>query len=277
MSKLDSIDGCILAEISGRFSTVDTLSSRLELDQTEIQERLSRLLDFGLVAEDEDCQQFVLTMDGRRVLAAPANGTVDDRVDTTPAVERALATLEVPPDLEAAIRSAYVFLAFWGDATESEIQDAIYFEHPAGYDSAAAWWNDAVRDRLASLPDVTPPNGELLWQYRGDVEAHLVEDGRHVAGPTAVGSVRHGIDHLTLSPEERSAVRAAFAHVFVNGAATKRELVSEVYASFPAGYDAAERWWEDCILEALSLLPHLRYDPGAESWRYDRRARLQGG
>lgn len=276
MSNLDSVDGGILVAIGDLGSTVEELSGRLDVGQSAIRKRLGRLREAGLIDKD-DRQEFVLTVDGQRVLAAPATGTVDDRIDTTPTVERALASLDVPLDLEAAIRSAYVFLKFWGDATKAEIQDAIYFEHPAGHASADAWWNEAVRDRLASLPEVHPPNGDFLWRYLGDVEVDLVEDGRHVAGPTAMGSVRHGVDHLPLSQEERLAVRKAFAHVFENGSVNKRDLVSDVYPSFPAGYDSSDRWWKECILKAFSMLPHLRYDPQVETWRYDRQSRLQSG
>lgn len=269
---LDATDGAILRRLTDGPRRPETLAVALGEEVTAVRERLARLQDEGLVATTADPDgAYAPTVDGRRVVAAPGTGTADDRIDTSPAVERALERLGLGPDRTAALRAAYVFLAFWGDATGAEIGDALFAEHPAGYDDPAAWWDDLVSDGLASLPDVLGPDDDLRWRYAGDAEADAVEDGRHVAGPIAVGSVRHGVDHVAGSPEERTAVRAAFAALFDAGELRAGALVDAVYPDHPAGYDTAPAWWEECVRPALASLPHVTSDASGDIWRYGRR------
>lgn len=269
MVSLDTTDEEILTTVlrDGPLSVAD-LSSEVQVERSEIRERLTCLQDDGLVTGESE-RTVSLTVHGRRVLDAPGTGAVDDRIDTSPAVERELESFDLPPDEEDAVRSAYAFLEYWGDATESELKDAIYAEHPAGYESVDAWWEDCIRDRLASLPSISSPDDGRLWRYTGEPEMEHIRDGRHVAGPTAVGSVRHGIEHVADTEAERAAVRAAFEVVFERGTVSVTDLVDAVYSAHPAGYDTTERWWEDCIRSALATLPHVHTDSTGETVRYE--------
>lgn len=269
MASLDTTDGEILMLLlrDGPLDSGD-ISNGIETGRSEIRARLTRLQDDGLVAEDTE-RTFSLTADGQRVLKATATGTVDDRIDTSPDVERELESLDLAPDEEAAVRSAYVFLKYWGDATAGEIADAIYSEHPAGYDSADAWWRECVRNRLTSLSSISPPDGGLVWQYTGETGREHIQDGRHIAGPTAVGSARHAIEHVELTESERTAVRAAFDVIFEAGTISDAELVEAVYSDYSAGYETAERWWRDCVSGALATLPNVQSDSAGETWRYE--------
>lgn len=269
MVALDTTDGDILTMLRGDPLEIADLSEGIEVDRSEIRERLTRLQDDGLVAEEPE-QKFSLTVDGQRVLKATGTGTVDDRIDTSPAVERKLVSFDLAPDEAEAIRSAYAFLKYWGDATKGEITDAIYDEHPAGYDSVDAWWQECIRDHLASLPTVRSPDGGLLWRYTGEIETDTTEDGRHIAGPTAVGSVRHQIEHIECTESERTAVRAAFDFICERGAVSATELMEAVYEDYPAGYETAERWWQDRISGALATLSNVRSDSTGKTWRYER-------
>lgn len=267
---LDATDGAILRRLSGGPVPFETLAGSVDESDARLRERLARLRDDGLVDVAGADGAFTLTREGHRVVAAPGNGTADDRIDTPPAVERAIEDADLGPDEAAALRAVYVFLAFWGDATAAEIGDAIFAAHPAGHGSATTWWTEVVAPRLPLLPGIEPPTDGRYWRYAGEAEAAAVEDGRHVAGPAAVGSVRHGVDHLEGPSEERSAVRAAFAALYEAGELTREALEGDLFPRHPAGYDTVEDWWDGAVREGLASLPHVRSDRDGETWWYDR-------
>ncbi len=85
-------------------------------------------------------------------------------------VRFALEQSELDDDERAAVRAAFAHLFEEGEASAASIRKAAYPDHGAGYDSAADWWADCVRDGLDSLPGVErvgdEGDGESVWRYR---------------------------------------------------------------------------------------------------------------
>ena len=100
---------------------------------------------------------------GRRVLSRhhPVYGDVKHALESLVRSE---------PEREAA-RAAFGYLYRRGEATEREIGEAIFPDHPAGYGSPAAWWDGVVRDAFDALPGVgrvEPADeraDEVAWRY----------------------------------------------------------------------------------------------------------------
>lgn len=197
---LDRHDRAVLASLADGPASLGALAGAVDRPRTDLRRRLDALAAGGLVRRRED-GDYERTESGRRVLAASATGDDDERIDTPPRVETALHSLDLRPDEADAVRSAFAFLRFRRSATADEIVDATYDEAPAGRDDPRAWWTDCVRDRLASLPAVEPPDGDGhgdgdegqgdRWRYvggrEGDVEGEgeEVADGRRVLGGSA--------------------------------------------------------------------------------------------
>lgn len=196
------------------------------------------------------------------------------------AVLEAIEGFGLRPDEERAVRSAFTFLGYWGDATSAEIVDAAYGEEPASYETAARWWDDCVAERLAALPNVDPPadgapdsdgSGAGRWRYTGGATVEEPDrDGREVSGSgrnAPFGSVRHGIEELDLTDAERAAARVAFAALSEYGSAATGTLADELYDAHPAGYDSADAWtdWLDGTFEELPDVD--RREDG--SWNHD--------
>ena len=108
---------------------------------------------------------------GRRVLSRhhPVYGDV----------KHALESLDLSEPEREAARAAFGYLYRRGEATERELGEAVYPDHPAGYDSSAEWWGGFVRDAFDALPGVEradaggerPDVGgeqsdEVAWRYR---------------------------------------------------------------------------------------------------------------
>jgi predicted transcriptional regulator len=259
-------DVAVLSALREGPTRTATLADAVDADHPTLDERLTGMTDVGLVHETGN--GYTLTESGQRILNAPANRTTDSRIDTSPAIEQALSNLDIRPDLEAAVRSAFVFLAYWGEATESEIKEAIYKEHPAGYESRDEWWRDGVSERLVALPGVTHLADERSWQYVEDngIDRHAT-DGRHVLGPPPVyGSVRHVIEDLGYDTSETAAMRAVFALLYETNAATKRDIKA-VYDDHPAGHASADEWWRKCIDPGIDGLPSVVRHPD-DVWQY---------
>lgn len=238
------------------------------VDGDDIEERLAALVESGLVARTDE--GYELADSGRRVLAAPGDTTADDRIDVPDRVEGAIERADPPPERAAAIRSAFAFLAYWGEASDYEIRDAVYSERPAGYGSVTEWWNGFVRDALADLPDVAPPPSDgHVWRYEGPAGVEdPTADGRHGPGESddaAYASVKHALESLDLQTEEREAAHAAFASLADRESATAEEITEAVYPNRPAGYGSAEEWW-DRMEGVLEELPGIERD--GEVWRY---------
>lgn len=267
---LDETDRTLLERLA------DGPRSPAELDEfdelNDPADRLDALAESGLVVESGGGHE--LTDSGRRVIEAPGDATADDRIDVPERVEAAIEQADHPPDRAAALRGAFAFLSYWGEATAYEIRDAVYSEQPAGYDSSEAWWEGFVREGLADLPDVEP--GEEAWRYAGrpGVEDPSV-DGRH--GPAEPGSapyadVKHALEAMDPRAEEREAVHAAFALLVDRGEADEGRIAA-LRDDYPAGFGSAEEWY-DRVGALLVELPGIEREGG--TWRYRGDAAARG-
>lgn len=271
--KLDARDERMLALFGTRRLSGPDLAAALDAPPGAVSDRLAELADSGLVRELDD-GRYARTESGRRVLVASAAGTADERVDTTPEVERAIEGLDLRADEADAVRHVYAFLRYWGRVTEEEIVDAIYGEAPAGRETADEWWEGLLRDALAALPGVdSPDDSETDWRWAG---ASAVEgedplaDGRRMLGTHPVyGDVKHALESIDLTAAEREAARAAFRYLYRRGDATEREIREAVYPDFEAGHASAQAWWEGAIEVALDALPGVERADGG-GWRYRR-------
>jgi predicted transcriptional regulator len=266
---LDDRDRAVLEALREGRADPGTLADRAGCDPGYLRDRLPDLADNGLVVAAEGTYE--LTENGRRLLAASPLGAKDDRIDTPAAVEDHLESQDLRPDREDAVRGAFAFLQYWGAASPDEIVDGIYSEHPAGFDSGAAWWSDCVRDRLADLPAVEPPEGDDgNWRFTGSpaVEAH-VADGRVAPDdPTPEDtSEKFARERGSFESAERAAVRAAFDRLAETGGATDDNLRSSVYPDYPAGFDSSTAWWQDCVGPAFERLSAVERADGGR-WRY---------
>lgn len=174
---LDDRDEAVLERLREADADAESLAEHLDLEVSHLRERLPELADNGLV-ERSDGGRYALTGDGTRALEATGDGSLDDRLDTPPAVEERIRSFGLRPDREAAVRNAFAFLHYWGAASATEIVDAVYAETPAGFDSERAWWDGCVRDRLAVLPAVEPPESDDgAWRYTGTAVVEERADG----------------------------------------------------------------------------------------------------
>lgn len=279
---LEGLGRAVLEALEGRRADAGTLEEEFDASREELDEQLSQLVENALVREVGD-GEYELTENGERLLSSTPVGAHDERIDTPEHVERAIEGFDLRPDEERAVRSAFSFLRYWGDAATAEIVDGIYSEEPAGYETANRWWDDCVRDRLAALPDVDPAahgtNGteesdgssEDRWRYAGEAAVEQPDrDGRKVrgaGGEAPFGSVRHAFEELELTDAERAAARVAFATLSARGGATAEELADALFDEHPAGYDSTDRWssWLD---ETFAELPNVdRREDGV--WVHD--------
>lgn len=269
---LDDRDRAVLERLRAGTADVDDLAESVPADADHLRDRLPELADNGLV-DRESGDRYRLTDDGARVVEAAGTGAQDDRVDTPPAVEGRILAFDLPPDREAALRSAFAFLHYWGDATAAEIVDAVYSEDPAGYDDALAWWRECVRDRLAELPGVDPARSPGdPWRYEGEAVVDAgSEDGRDVAGAAVTGetSARFALERLDLEAGAGRAVRRVFSLLVELETVSETEAKEQVYPDHDAGYRSPDEWWADAVRPALESLPGVeRADGDRERWRY---------
>lgn len=270
---LDERDRAVLEHLREGNADVGSLAQSVDSDPDSLRERLPELADNGLVQQVHD-DVYAITDNGKRTIAGSPAGRMDDRIDTPPDVERQIGSFDLRPDREAAVRGAFAFLQYWGDATGGEIVDGIYSEHPAGYPTPQEWWDDCVRDRLADLPLVESPDpDELAWRY---AETPTIErptgDGRDVAGAavTAGTSARYDLEQSDLGEDERDAIRAAFDRLVRAGDASVDELGAEIYPDHGAGYDSPDEWWRECVRDAFASLPGVeRTNEDRDLWAYD--------
>lgn len=193
---LDDRDLAVLATIRRERATVETLAEALQYPPDDLRERLAELEDNDLLrpagsdsdsgfGSDSDpnfanAEEYELTPSGMRVLATSRPGSSDERIDTPAPVQRRLEASDLRPDEEDAVRGAFAFLRYWGEATDAEIVDGVHSEQPAGYPSGKRWWNDLVRDVLADLPGVENPDGADAggrWRYRESASDDASREG----------------------------------------------------------------------------------------------------
>lgn len=264
---LDETDRDILERLTTSPRDVGDLAVDLEHSEIDLDERLTALEESGLVSETGTAYE--LTDSGRRLLDAPGDTSADDRIDVPDDVARGIEALDLPPDREAALRSAVAFLGYWGEATGYEIADGVYSERPAGYETAQEWWTEFVRERLAALPGVESSDDGTRWRYerKGD---DPVADGRIVSSDDAppYASVKHALRSIDLSEDEREAVHAVFAVLFEHREATRAEIAETVHDARPAGRGTVTEWWA-WMDDVLAELPGITRD--GDTWRYETR------
>lgn len=270
--KLDERDERVLALLGTRPRSLPEVAADLDVPADRLADRLADLAEKGLVY-DLGGGRYERTESGRRVLVTSSPHALDERIDTTPEIERAIEEFALGPDEADAVRHAFAFLRYWGRATGEEIVDAIYTEAPAGRETPEAWWRELVRDPLAALPGVERPTEEGdAWRLVGEPEAgRPFTDGRRVLSKThpIYGDVKHALESLALGEPEREAARAAFRYLYRRGEATERDVREAVYPEFPAGYGSAEAWWDGVVEEAFDALPRVER-AGQGRWRYRR-------
>lgn len=270
--KLEERDERALALLGTERRTVSELAAGLDVPPEELADRLADLADNGLVVDLGD-GRYERTESGRRVLLTSAAGPLDERIDSSPEVDRAVEAFDLRADEVDAVRHAFSFLRYWGRATDAEIADAVYSEAPAGRESPGEWWAELVREPLGALPGVEPPtDDDEPWRYAGPPEAaERFADGRRVLSEThpVYGDVKHALESLDLAAAEREAARAAFVYLYRRGEATDRDVREAVYSERVAGYDSPEEWWDELIEEAFDALPRVER-AGERSWRYRR-------
>ena len=149
---LTDADLALLRDLRGDRRSVADLAAAVGSDEQAVDRRLSELADNALVREREG--GYDLTESGRRVLESPGDGGADERVDTPPAVERELASFDLDPEAEAAVRNAFTDLRDAGRASPAALKERVFSEDPAGYDDPERWWTNLVSERLLDLPGV---------------------------------------------------------------------------------------------------------------------------
>jgi len=234
------------------------------LGDDEVRERLSQLADNGLVSREEG--EYALTPSGRRVLETrgdePADGTDDLPTD----VNRAIAAFDLRPDAEEAVRQAARFLRNWGEATASEIVDGVYSESPAGWEDEGEWWRELVRERLAALPHVTPPDngdGDDRWRYAGETPTDGGDGRRVIDSEDRYGSAKHAIEREAGSNREAGALSTAFEIIEERGCVASEELTAALDADL------------DRIADSLAALPSV--DREGKTWRHTPRDETSDG
>lgn len=269
--KLEERDKRILALLGTRVRSISSLAASLEVPSEELDERLADLADNGLVYDRGD-GRYERTESGRRVLVT-STGIVDERIDTSPAIERAIDAFTLRPDEADAVRHAFAFLRYWGRVTEEELVDAIYSEATAGRETPEEWWSDLVSEPLAALPGVErPTEHDRFWRYTGTPEAgEPLTDGRRILSRThpVYGDVKHAIESLDLTEAEREAARAAFGYLYRRGDATECDVCEAIYPEYAAGYDSPEAWWDGVVGAAFEALPGVERT-SERTWRYRR-------
>lgn len=97
----------------------------------------------------------------------------DPSADMRPAVSDAIADADLPgsgPMLDArreALSAAYDYLADHPEAKKADFLGDVYYDYPAGFESAEGWWN-AIQPALKQLPGVDPPEERgHIWHFLG--------------------------------------------------------------------------------------------------------------
>ncbi|MFC3957087.1 winged helix-turn-helix domain-containing protein [Halovivax cerinus] len=282
---LDALGRAILEAIESGRAVDGSLESDLDADGPAVADRLAQLVDNGLIREDAETGRgggttgYEVTENGLRLLDSRPVAPRANRVDTPATVDRTIADFDLRPDEDAAVRNAFWFLRFWGDATSAEIVDAAYSEEPAGYETADRWWDDCVRDRLAALPDVQVVVEESIewydrWTYDGTpVVERDDRDGRSIADPVdepRFASARHAVETTPLDEDDRAYARAAFAALARRGRASTDELRAAVAHGRGKRSDATDTSADR--LAVLESVPGIDLEEGSDGepvWVYD--------
>ncbi|WP_101295458.1 FACT complex subunit Spt16 family protein [Halegenticoccus soli] len=258
---LTEADRAVLASLFDGPRDVPGLAARTDWTPEELTERAEYFADNGLVRERDD-GRIELTASGRRIVLAPGDGSADDDIDLPERAREALAALGLRADQADAVRHAFAFLAYWGEATAAELREGVYTEAPAGYGSPDDWWTDCVRDALAALPEVEPPAEDGgPWRYARDAEgADPAAEGWKMLDTTAphepYTSLTHVLTDESASAAERAAVVAAFETLRERGE-TDDESIREAARRCEHGDELDEEWFEGRLIELLGSVPFV--------------------
>ncbi|THE65675.1 hypothetical protein D8Y22_05720 [Salinadaptatus halalkaliphilus] len=163
---------------------------------------------------------------------------------------------------------------------------------PADLAAALEAPREAIDERLVQLVDnallQSVDDSDIGDSDVADGEFELTRNGHRVLHATPIGRyddridtparVEDALESFELRADEDAAVRSVVSALRYWGEATTAELIDKSYTEVPAGYDSADRWWEDLVRDRLEVLPDvelLSTGPVAESWRYDGEAALE--
>jgi hypothetical protein len=268
---LSDEDEAVLEQLSEGRNIPKNLAATVSYDPSTLAEQLDLMADNDLV-RDVGHGVYELTESGRRVLAAPGDASVDNRIDTPASVEQTLDEFGLPVECEEAVRKAFTFLRLWEEATATEIKDGVYDEKPADYASADEWWEQCVRDHLATLPHIEQPSSnDEVWMFtdpRSAVEStangrRMLDSDTEYIPPT---SAKHTIEKLTDDDGRQEAVLAAVEHIRQQGEMSVADIKETVYDSHPAGYESPDDWWEQCVRDILEEVPSIEQAIPDELW-----------
>lgn len=277
--KLEERDERVLALLGTQTRSVSDLAAASDVPVEGLERRLADLADNGLVY-DLGNGRYERTESGRRVLVASPAGTLDERIDTSPEVERAIDEFDLRSDEADAVRHAFAFLRYWGRVTEAELVDAIYTEATAERETPDEWWEELVCEPLAALPGVERPTGDdEPWRYTGVPEADTpCSDGRRVLSKRhpVYGDVKHALESLDFDETEREAARAAFVSLYRRGEMSERDVCEAIYPRHTAGYESPQAWVDGVVRPTFEALPGVERTE-ADTWRYPRAGRIGAG
>jgi len=263
-------DRQLLRRLAAGPRTPESLTEAVDEEPERIAERLDVLADSGVVRRIDETYE--LTDSGRRVLAAPGDGSADERIDVPVAVERELGSRSLGEPCAAAVRATYAVLQYWGEATASELRDAVFFERPAGYDDRHGWWTECVDPVLRTLPAVRPPDADSLaarWHYERPPGVDDAADGREVLGSTddqPVGNARQATEIGTESALQRAAVRHGFAAIETRGQVTAEQLEREMAVAIDRELTPEST---AAVFDLLEAVPSVERDDDPDGeWRY---------
>ena len=159
----------------GRPLTASDVLAELDCSRRTAHNKLNELVDRGdlqtrkVGARSRVWWRAIDPADVRTVETAEST----DEGDRPPEVAVAIDEADLPgsgPRLDArreALSAAYEYLTDHPEAKKADFLRDVYADHPAGYESAEAWWN-AIQPALKDLPGVDPPEERgHLWHFLG--------------------------------------------------------------------------------------------------------------
>lgn len=162
----------------GRPLTAGDVLDELDCSRRTAHNKLNELVDRGdLETRKVGARSRVWwrSIDPDDVRPAGTDESLDEtpESDHPPEVTEAIGEADLPgsgPRLDArreALSAAYEYLTDHPEAKKADFLRDVYAEHPAGYESAEAWWN-AIQPALKTLPGVDPPEERgHLWHFLG--------------------------------------------------------------------------------------------------------------
>lgn len=211
---LTETDLAMLAELYRDPTDAGVLVQDVDISSDQLSERLAFLAENGLIQKTDGI--YKLTASGSRVLRAPGDESADNSIDAPRSVLWSLQSRGLRADRLDAVLATFAFLRYWGKATAAELKDGIFSEVPLEYETDERWWTEFVRDHLAAVPTIEPPDTENgFWRFTGTPGiADLNEDGwkvvfgRGADAPGRYASATEAMVDMDLADDERLVVAA---------------------------------------------------------------------